>query len=193
MNTGTDKRFAREKLEVSRAYRQLEPAMPPPELDERIARHARAVLPRPDRSWRAPRRIGWLALAASVLLSTMTLVLINLRSTPRNVEPSVRMIHAVATREDRAQLRYPAPPAFVTRRPGETLPYVAPLIPPRRLYSTDPPGSHRESVAPSAPEPDLRRDPQRWAAHIELLDREGRTGEAAAERREFRQAYPDLH
>jgi hypothetical protein len=191
MDTAADKRFARDRVEVSRAYRRLGAANPPRELDARIALHARAVLA-PHRQVSVRARFARLALAASVLLSIMTLAIINLRSAPRNAEPSVRLIHAVATRDDRAQLRYPAPPAFDARPAGESSPYVAPLIPPRRLYSTDPPGSHPANPS-STRESATRRDPRQWQAHIEQLEREGRSGEAAAERSEFRQAYPGFH
>ena len=121
MDTGSDKRFARDRLEVSRAYRRLGAANPPRELDARIALHARAVLA-PHRQVSVRGRFARLALAASVLLSIMTLAIINLRSAPRNAEPSVHLIHAVATRDDRAQLRYPAPPAFAARPSGESSP-----------------------------------------------------------------------
>lgn len=191
MDTGSDKRFARDRLEVSRAYRRLGAANPPRELDARIALHARAVLA-PHRQVSARGRFARLALAASVLLSIMTLAIINLRSAPQNAEPPVHLIHAVATRDDRAQLRYPAPPAFATRPSGESSPYVAPLIPSRRLYSTDPPGSHPANPS-STLESAMRRDPRQWQAHIEQLEREGRSGEAAAERSEFRQVYPGFH
>lgn len=205
MGREADKRIARDILEVSRAYRRLGSAVPPPELDARIALHARAVLPQPGRSLQASRGpvssrrrwFGQLALAAGVLLLVLSLALLNFRSTPRTTESPVRLIRAVATREDHAQLRYPAPPAFAAKPPREGSPYVAPLIPTRRLYSTDPPGSHSAATPapalPSAPESVVRRDPQQWQAYIEQLDREGRAREAAIERRDFRQVYPDFN
>ncbi|MBS0611632.1 MAG: hypothetical protein JSS24_00485 [Proteobacteria bacterium] len=205
MSGQDDKAFARElrlASRVSRAYRQLGAPQPPPELDENIARHARAVLP-PARN--AMRDIGkpvstrpsWFApftLAASVLLSAALLMAIAIRPAQRGGEAPVRLMRAVATHEDRAQLHYAAPAAASsTEGARESSPYVAPLIPSRRLYSTDPPGSHRP-VAPALPPVPvqvIRRDPREWQAHIEQLERDGRDAEATAERRAFHQVYPD--
>jgi len=207
MGTADDKQFARElrrAAQVSRAYRQLGAAEPPLELDESIARHARAVLPPPRNTMRdlgkpVSTRPSWFApftLAASVLLSAALLMAIAIRPAQRGSEAPVRLMRAVATHENRAQLRYATPAAAASADGSrESSPYVAPLIPSRRLYSTDPPGSHPPAAPalPPMPVEVIRRDPREWQARIEQLERDGRSAEATAERRAFQRVYPDFH
>lgn len=206
MSVQDDKAFARElrlASRVSRTYRQLGAPQPPPELDETIARQARAVLPPPRNAMRdlgkpVSTRPSWFApftLAASVLLSAVLLMAIAIRPAQRGGEAPVRLMRAVATHEDRAQLHY-APPAVASSAQSarESSPYVAPLIPSLRLYSTDPPGSHPPAAPalPPMPVEVIRRDPREWQARIEQLERDGRSAEATAERRAFHQVYPEL-
>ncbi|MFO1468777.1 MAG: hypothetical protein U1F35_20410 [Steroidobacteraceae bacterium] len=207
MGETPDKEFAaflRRSGEVSRAYRQLPRAEAPAQLGERITGHARNVLPPRHHQMReldrpVPMKPSWLApiaLAASVLLSIA--VLLGIAVTPRTHRPAdsaLRLLPAVSHEEDRAQARYPRSPG--TRAAGgaaERGPYLTPLLPRPRLYSTDPPGSHpvqADHWLPPVPVEVIRRDPQAWRARIEQLQRDGRLEEARAEEAAFHKVFPD--
>jgi hypothetical protein len=195
--------FLRRHGEVSRAYRRLKSDAPPADIDARIAQHARAVLP-PARnrlkdmdrpvtgkpSWFAP-----FSLAASVLLSAAVLMAIAIDPHVRRAtDAPVKLVHVSAGRDDRAEFVRPAPASRAAARESNHI--VPRLIEPRRLYSTDPPGSHppveRETLPPM-PVDVIRRDPREWRAHIEQLRRDGHTGQAEAEWQAFLKVYPQLH
>lgn len=204
MSEQEDKKFAaflRGSAEVSRAYRQLRDPPPPAHLDALIEGHARSVLPRAHTtlkqlnrpysgkpSWFAP-----FALAASVLLSAAVLMAIAIDPQARgDTDAQVKLIRASAGRDDKAMLTHPAPGARAASRQSDQI--VPRLIEPRRLYSTDPPGSHpaiERAPLPPMPVEVIRRDAGAWRARIEQLRRDGHTEQAEQEWREFLKVYPD--
>jgi hypothetical protein len=206
MSEHEDKEFAaflRRHGDVSRAYRRLKCDAPPADIDARMAQHARAVLP-PARSrlkdmdrpvaakpsWFAP-----FSLAASVLLSAAVLMAIAIDPHVRGAaDAPVKLVRVGAGRDDRAEFVRPAPASRAAERESHHI--VPRLIEPRRLYSTDPPGSHPPVVPealPPMPVEVIRKDPREWRARIEQLRREGHAEQADAEWQAFLKVYPQAH
>ncbi len=211
MSEREDKEFAaflRRHGEVSRAYRRLRDAPPAAELDARIAQHARNVLP-PQQHRLTQQRLkdmnrpvqtkpGWFApasLAASVLLSAAVLMAIAIDPRTRNAgDAPLKLTHVSAGRDDAPLLAHPAPSTRMPERESQQI--VPRLIEPRRLYSTDPPGSHppiEQVLLPPMPVEVIRRDPREWRTRIEQLRRDGLGDQADAEWREYLKVYPQAH
>lgn len=146
---------------LSRRYRREHAPMPPHALDRRVLQVSRE--PRDSRSAGESPGLAPLAFAASVLLSVALVAAIVLGPrTAKRVDDVPRLVRVAA----HAQM---PPNAPLNRRP--------------RLYSSDPPQARSNALR--------TRAPSVWLADIAALRRAGRIGEAEAEFRRFRRAYPD--
>lgn len=197
--------YLRGNSEVSRTYRRLRGTPLSPEIDRKLAEHARAVHAGPHSTLRnfdkpLQSKPSWFApfsLAASVVLSAAVLLAIAVDHRGRSGgDDAVRMIPAVASHGERHYLHAPPPVAARAAPSGSRDAEVVPrLFESRRLFTSDPPNSRDKNVdgvlLPPMPVEVIRKDPREWQARIELLRRQGRVQEADRELQEFHKVFPN--
>lgn len=180
---------------------------PPEDLDAIVLRRAREAIRAPARMpvYRAPRWALPVALAATILLSFSILLNVSViaRKTPGSLlDSAAKSSRAPASGMPARGADAPAPEADRLRKKpssespagnGETVAPPATLVPSPLSQDQAAPAQARSerAMARNAVAPHTQtRDPAAWLKQIDLLRARGKTAEADAELRRFREAFP---